>query len=112
MALLSKKDTKLITDPLSDNNPITVQVLGICSALAITAELEASVVMSVSVLFVMGVGNVIISMIRNIVGDEESDIIQASAIMSALAVLRGAKIVRVHDVKETNIALKILQKNN
>lgn len=52
------------------------------------------------------------SMIRNIVGDEESDIIQASAIMSALAVLRGAKIVRVHDVKETNIALKILQKNN
>ena len=66
MGLLSKKDTKLITDPLSDNNPITVQVLGICSALAITAELEASVVMSVSVLFVMGVGNVVISMIRNI----------------------------------------------
>ena len=65
MALLSKKDTKLITDPLSDNNPITVQVLGICSALAITAELEASVVMSVSVLFVMGVGNVVISMINN-----------------------------------------------
>ena len=62
MALLSKKDTKLIMDPLSDNNPITVQVLGICSALAITAELEASVVMSVSVLFVMGVGNVVISM--------------------------------------------------
>ena len=59
MALLSKKDTKLITDPLSDNNPNTVQVLGICSALAITAELEASVVMSVSVLFVMGVGNVV-----------------------------------------------------
>ena len=54
MALLSKKDTKLITDPLSDNNPITVQVLGICSAHN-SAELEASVVMSVSVLFVMGV---------------------------------------------------------
>ena len=66
MGLLSKKDRQLITDPLSDNNPITVQVLGICSALAITAELEASVVMSVSVLFVMGVGNVVISMIRNI----------------------------------------------
>ena len=67
MGLLSKRDAKLITDPLSDNNPITVQVLGICSALAITAELEASVVMSVSVLFVMGVGNVVISMIRNII---------------------------------------------
>ena len=41
------------------------------------------------------------SMVRNIIGDEENDIIQASAIMAALSVLRGAKIVRVHDVKET-----------
>ena len=40
MGLLSKKDTKLITDPLADNNPITIQVLGICSALAITAQLK------------------------------------------------------------------------
>ena len=52
MALLSKKDTNLILDPLADNNPITIQVLGICSALAITAELQASVVMAISVLFV------------------------------------------------------------
>ena len=51
MALLSKKDTNLITDPLADNNPITIQVLGICSALAITAELKASLVMAVSVMF-------------------------------------------------------------
>ena len=48
-------------------------------------------------------------MVRNIIGDEENDIIHASAIMAALSVLRGAKIVRVHDVKETKIALKILQ---
>ncbi|MEL0308861.1 MAG: Rnf-Nqr domain containing protein, partial [Flavobacteriaceae bacterium] len=41
MGLLSKKDTKLVLDPLADNNPITIQVLGICSALAITAELKA-----------------------------------------------------------------------
>ena len=40
MGLLVKKDLKLITDPLADNNPITIQVLGICSALAITAKLE------------------------------------------------------------------------
>ena len=58
MAILSKKDAKLITDPLADNNPITIQVLGICSALAITADLKASLVMGVAVLFVMGVGNV------------------------------------------------------
>jgi len=67
MALLSKKDTNLILDPLADNNPITIQVLGICSALAITAELKASVVMAVSVIFVMGVGNVVISLMRNVI---------------------------------------------
>ncbi|MFD1162743.1 MULTISPECIES: NADH:ubiquinone reductase (Na(+)-transporting) subunit D [Hwangdonia] len=67
MGLLSKKDSRLILDPLADNNPITIQVLGICSALAITAELEASIVMSISVLFVMGVGNVVISLMRNVI---------------------------------------------
>ena len=67
MALLSKKDANLILDPLADNNPITIQVLGICSALAITAELKASLVMAVSVIFVMGVGNVVITLLRNVI---------------------------------------------
>ncbi|MEL6917075.1 MAG: NADH:ubiquinone reductase (Na(+)-transporting) subunit D [Bacteroidota bacterium] len=67
MALLSKKDANLILDPLADNNPITIQVLGICSALAITAELKASFVMAVSVIFVMGIGNVVISLLRNVI---------------------------------------------
>ena len=49
-ALFSKKNKKLITDPLDDNNPITVQVLGICSALAITVQLKPAVVMSFSTL--------------------------------------------------------------
>ena len=49
------------------------------------------------------------SMIRNIVGNQENDIIQASAIMAALSVLKGANIIRVHDVEETKIALKILE---
>ena len=67
MALLSKKDANLILDPLADNNPITIQVLGICSALAITAELKASLVMAVSVIFVMGLGNIVISLLRNVI---------------------------------------------
>lgn len=67
MALLTKKDTGLILDPLTDNNPITIQVLGICSALAITAELKASIVMAISVIFVMALGNVVISLMRNII---------------------------------------------
>ena len=87
MGILSKKDRQLITDPLSDNNPITVQVLGICSALAITAELEASVVMSVSVLFVMGVGNVVISMIRNIVPSKIRIIVQLTVIATLVIIV-------------------------
>src|SRR5690606_29222804 len=67
MSHLSRKDSKLVTDPLLDNNPITVQVLGICSALAITAQLQASVVMAVSVMAVLAMGNVVISLLRNVI---------------------------------------------
>lgn len=67
MALLSKKHRALIVDPLNDNNPITVQVLGICSALAVTAELKPSIVMAIAVMFVMGMGNVVISTLRNVI---------------------------------------------
>ena len=87
MALLSKRDSKLILDPLSDNNPITIQVLGICSALAITAELEASVVMSIAVLFVMGTGNVVISLIRNIVPSRIKIIVQLIVIATLVVIV-------------------------
>lgn len=65
--LFSKKNMALLKDPLTDNNPVTVQVLGICSALAITAELKASLIMGLSVIFVLGAGNVVISLMRNII---------------------------------------------
>ena len=65
--LFSKKNRTLLTDPLDDSNPITVQVLGVCSALAITVKLEPAVVMTLAVVFVMGSSNVIISMLRNII---------------------------------------------
>ena len=65
--ILSKKNRKLLTDPLDDNNPITVQVLGICSALAITVQLKPAVVMTMSVIFVMACSNVIISVLRNLI---------------------------------------------
>lgn len=65
--LFSKKNRKLITDPLNDNNPITVQVLGICSALAITVKVQNAVVMSLSVLAVVVVGNMVISALRNVI---------------------------------------------
>ena len=65
--LFSKKNMGLLKDPLTDNNPVTVQVLGICSALAITAELKASLIMGLSVIFVLGAGNVVISLMRNVI---------------------------------------------
>ena len=87
MALLSKKDTNLITDPLADNNPITIQVLGICSALAITAELKASVVMAVSVMFVLGAGNVVISLMRNIIPSKIRIIVQLIVVATLVIIV-------------------------
>lgn len=86
MGLLSKKDKGLILDPLADNNPITIQVLGICSALAITAELKASIVMAVSVMFVLGMGNVVISLMRNIIPSKIRIIVQL-VVVAALVII-------------------------
>ena len=80
------KDSRLILDPLGDDNPITIQVLGICSALAITAELKASIVMSISVIFVLGVGNVVISLIRNIIPSKIRIIVQLT-VVAALVII-------------------------
>ncbi len=87
MGLLSKKDVKLITDPLADNNPITIQVLGICSALAITAEMKASLVMGVAVLFVMGVGNVVISLMRDIIPSKIRIIVQLIVVATLVIIV-------------------------
>ena len=87
MGLLSKKDAKLISDPLLDNNPITIQVLGICSALAITAELKASIVMSVAVLFVLGMGNVVISLMRNIIPSKIRIIVQLIVVATLVIIV-------------------------
>ena len=87
MGLLTKKDAGLILDPLADNNPITIQVLGICSALAITAELEASIVMSIAVVFVLGVGNVVISLMRNIIPSKIRIIVQLIVVATLVIIV-------------------------
>ncbi|MDP5044394.1 MULTISPECIES: NADH:ubiquinone reductase (Na(+)-transporting) subunit D [unclassified Leeuwenhoekiella] len=86
MALLSKKDRGLLLDPLADNNPITIQVLGICSALAITAQLKASIVMGLSVMFVLAMGNVVISLMRNIIPSKIRIIVQL-VVVAALVII-------------------------
>ncbi|MFC5046854.1 NADH:ubiquinone reductase (Na(+)-transporting) subunit D [Aquimarina hainanensis] len=84
--LFSKKNKKLLSDPLADNNPITIQVLGICSALAITAQLKPSIVMAISVLFVLGIGNVVISLMRNIIPSKIRIIVQL-VVVAALVII-------------------------
>lgn len=78
--LFSSKNLKLLREPLNDSNPITVQVLGICSALAITVKLEPSVVMALSVVFVMAVSNVTISLLRNMIPPRIRIIVQLTVI--------------------------------
>ena len=76
VALLSQKNRKLLLDPLNDDNPITVQVLGICSALAITVQLKPAIVMAVAVMFVLVFGNLIVSLMRNIIPNRIRIIVQ------------------------------------
>lgn len=85
--LFSKKNKKLLTDPLADNNPITIQVLGICSALAITAQLKPSIVMAISVVFVLGIGNVVISLMRNIIPSKIRIIVQLVVVATLVIVV-------------------------
>jgi Na+-transporting NADH:ubiquinone oxidoreductase subunit D len=80
--LLSRKNLKLLREPLNDSNPITVQVLGICSALAVTAKLKPSVVMAISVVAVMGLANVIISVMRKGIPPRIRIIVQLTVIAS------------------------------
>ncbi|MBQ4822295.1 NADH:ubiquinone reductase (Na(+)-transporting) subunit D [Aquimarina sp. MMG016] len=84
--MFSKKNKKLLIDPLADNNPITIQVLGICSALAITAQLKPSIVMAISVIFVLGIGNVVISLMRNIIPSKIRIIVQL-VVVAALVII-------------------------
>ncbi len=85
-ALFSAKNRKLITNPLNAQNPITIQVLGICSALAVTAKLEPAIVMSISVMFVLVAANVLISLLRNTIPSRIRIIVQL-VIVAALVIL-------------------------
>lgn len=84
--LLSKRRKRLISDPLNEDNPITIQVLGICSALAITIKMEPTLIMSIAVIFVIVFANLIISLIRNLVPNRVRIIVQL-AIIATLVTL-------------------------
>lgn len=85
--LLSKKNRRLVTDPLGDDNPISVQVLGICSALAVTVSLKNALVMSIAVLFVIAFSNVIVSVIRKYIPPRIRMIVQLIVIATLVTIV-------------------------
>jgi len=110
--IFSKKNKKLLSDPLDDNNPITVQVLGICSALAITVQLKPAIVMTLSVIFVMGCSNVIISVLRNLIPNRIRIIVFLVVISSLVALVDQFLKAYAYDVsKELSIFIGLIVTN-
>lgn len=86
-ALLSKRRKRIVTDPFNDDNPITVQVLGICSALAVTVKMEPTLIMSIAVVFVIVFSNLIISVMRNLIPNRIRIIVQLAVIATLVTLV-------------------------
>ena len=84
--LFSKSNIKLVTNPFNSDNPVTVQVLGICSALAVTVQMKNAFVMALSVTAVIALSNVIVSLIRNLIPNRIRIIVQL-VIVALLVIL-------------------------
>ncbi len=98
--LFSSKNLKLLTKPLNLNNPITVQVLGICSALAVTAKLKPAIVMSLSVMVVLAVSNVVISLLRNGIPQRIRIIVQLVVIATMVILVDQVLKAFVYDISK------------
>lgn len=85
--IFSEKTKEVFLGPLSKNNPIAVQVLGICSALAVTAKLEPAIVMGLSVTIILGFSNVIISLLRNTIPNRIRIIVQLVVVAALVTVV-------------------------
>ena len=110
--LLSKRTKQLLSDPLDDNNPITVQVLGICSALAITVQLKPAIVMALSVLVVLSVANVIISLMRKVIPSRIRIIVQLVVVATLVILVDQVLRAFVYDVsKELSVFVGLIITN-
>jgi Na+-transporting NADH:ubiquinone oxidoreductase subunit D len=96
--LLSKKNRDVFSIPLGKNNPITVQVLGICSALAVTAKLAPAIVMGLSVTVIVAFSNVIISLIRNTIPNRIRIIVQLVVVAALVTIVSEVLKAFAYDV--------------
>lgn len=100
MALLNSKTKAVLLGPLNKNNPVIIQVLGICSALAVTSKLEPSVVMTIAVVIVAGFGNVIISMLRNTIPNRIRIIVQLVVVAALVTIVSEVLKAYLYDVNK------------
>ena len=85
--LFSKKNLQVLKDPLDDTNPITVQVLGICSALAVTVQMKPAIIMSMGVIFVTAFSNLIVSLIRKSIPTRVRIIVQLIVVATLVTIV-------------------------
>ena len=111
-SLFSKKRMTLLKDPLNDSNPITVQVLGVCSALAITVQLKPAIVMAISVMVVLSVANVLISLMRKLIPSRIRIIVQLVVIAALVILVDEVLKAFVYDVsKELSVFVGLIITN-
>jgi len=96
--LFSPRNKRLITDPIGKSNPISVQVLGVCSVLAVTVQLRASLVLAIAVVVVMGFSNVIISLLRNGIPSRIRIIVQLTIVATLVILVDQILRAFVYDV--------------
>ena len=96
--LLSEKTKQVFLGPLGKNNPVTVQVLGICSALAVTAKLEPALVMGISVTIIVAFSNVIISLLRNTIPNRIRIIVQLVVVAALVTIVSEILKAYAYDV--------------
>jgi len=98
MSLFSKQNMEALKTPLGMNNPVTVQVLGICSALAVTAQLEPAIVMGLSVTVIVAMANVIISLLRNTIPNRIRIIVQLVVVATSVTIVSEVLKAFAYDV--------------
>lgn len=100
MGLLSEKNKEVLLGPLSVNNPVIVQMLGICSALAVTSKLEPAIVMGLSVTAVVAFANVIISLLRNTIPNRIRIIVQLVVVAALVTIVSEVLKAFAYDVNK------------
>ena len=97
---MSSKNKEVLLGPLSKNNPVIVQMLGICSALAVTSKLEPSIVMGISVTAVVAFANVIISLLRNTIPNRIRIIVQLVVVAALVTIVSEVLKAFAYDVNK------------